>query len=71
MTHAWNKYEEPIVTNLVDHEMVASSDPSLTCSTNETGRGRRTRILGEEFEDSLDGSSNVWIKLAGLAHCGR
>lgn len=71
MTHPQDKDEELIIMNLVDDAVVAGSDPPLAGTTNETGCGRWTRILSEEFEDGLDASSNVGIKLAELASCRR
>ena len=71
MTHPQDKDEELIIMNLVDDAVVAGSDPPLAGTTNETGCGRWTRILNEEFEDGLDASSNVGTKLAELASCRR
>ena len=47
MTHPQNKDEELIIMDLVDDAIVASSDPPLAGTTNETGCGRWTRILSE------------------------
>jgi hypothetical protein len=47
MTHRQNKDEELIIMDLVDDAIVASSDPPLAATTNETGCGRWTRILSE------------------------
>lgn len=71
MTHPQDKDEELIIMNLVDDAVVAGSDPPLAGTTNETGCGRWTRILNEEFEDGLDASSNVGTKRAELASCRR
>ena len=71
MAHPQDKDEELIIMNLVDDAVVAGSDPPLAGTTDETGCGRWTRILGEEFEDGLDASSDVGIKLAELASCRR
>src|SRR5664280_2598225 len=47
MTHRQNKDDELIIMDLVDDAIVASSDPPLAGTTNETGCGRWTRILSE------------------------
>ena len=67
MCHSQDQHEELAIVDLVDHAIVAGSDPPLSGTAYEAGSGRRTRIFREQFDHRLDTTSDAGVELSKLA----
>ncbi len=55
----------------IDDAVITGSYSPLAATTDESGRGWRPRIAGQQFDGGLQAPSTLRIKLAELSDSGR